>query len=58
MEGLLKGIPYVSIYLDDILVTGASDEEHLTTSDKDLSLLEEAGLRFNITNVHLCCYHL
>ena len=46
MEGLLHGIPHVSIlYLDDILVTGASDEEHLTTLDKVLSHLEEAGLR-------------
>ena len=45
MEGLLQGIPYVSIYLDDILITGKSDEEHLATLDKVLSRLEEAGLR-------------
>ena len=47
MEGLLKGIPYVSIYLDDILITGTSDhdEEHLATLDKVLSCLEEAELR-------------
>ena len=45
MEGLLQGIPYVSIYLDDILITGTSDEEHLATLDKVLSRLEEAGLR-------------
>ena len=36
MEGLLHGIPHVSLYLDDILVTGVSDEEHLTTLDKVL----------------------
>ena len=46
MEGLLHRIPHVSIYLDDILVTGASDEEHLTTLDKVRSRLEEAGLIF------------
>ena len=45
MEGLIQGIPHVSIYLNDILVTGASDEEHLTTLDKVLSHLEETGLR-------------
>ena len=45
MEGLLQGIPYVSIYLDDILITGTSDEEHLTNLDKVLNRLEEAGLR-------------
>ena len=31
MEGLLQGIPNVSVYLDDILITGKSDEEHLKT---------------------------
>ena len=45
MEGLLQGIPYVFIYLDDILITGTSDEEHLATLDKVLSHLEEVGLR-------------
>ena len=29
MESLLKGIPGVVVYLDDILATGSSDDEHL-----------------------------
>ena len=29
MEGLLKGVPGVVIYLDDILVTGKTKEEHM-----------------------------
>ena len=29
MESLLKGIPGVVVYLDNILVTGSSDDEHL-----------------------------
>lgn len=29
MDSLLQGIPQVYIYLDDILVTGKSTEEHL-----------------------------
>lgn len=29
MESLLQGIPHVVVYLDDILVAGASKEEHL-----------------------------
>ena len=45
MEGLLQGIPHASIYLDDILVTGTSEAEHLAILDKVLSRLEEAGLR-------------
>ena len=35
----------MSIYLNDILVTGTSEAEHLAIFDKVLSHLEEAGLR-------------
>ena len=45
MEGLLQGIPNVSVYLDDILITGKSDEEHLKTVEEVLVRLEKAGLR-------------
>ena len=45
MESLLQGISHVSIYLDDILVTGISEAEHLAILDKVLSPLEETGLR-------------
>ena len=31
METILQGIPNVSVYIDDILVTGKSDEEHIKT---------------------------
>ena len=40
MESLLKGIPGVVVYLDDILVTGLSEEEHV------LSLKQITGGRF------------
>ena len=33
------------VYLDDILVTGATDEEHLQTLDHVLSRLEDVGAR-------------
>ena len=45
MESLLSGIPGVVVYLDDILVTGPTEEEHLATLDKVLQRLSEAGLR-------------
>ena len=45
MENLLQGIPCVSIYLDDILITGPTETEHLATLDKVLSKMEAAGLR-------------
>ena len=45
MECLLKGIPGVIVYLDDILITGSSTEEHLATLDKVFQMLQDAGLK-------------
>jgi len=47
MDSLLQGIPGVVSYIDDILITGATDEEHLQTLDRVLEWLETAGLRLN-----------
>ena len=47
LENVLEGIPKTSNYLDDILVAGNSEEEHLENLDRVLSRLEEAGLRLN-----------
>ena len=45
MEGLLRDIPGVVVYLDDILITGRTDEEHLAALQTVLARLEQAGLR-------------
>ena len=45
MDGLLKGIPNAMVYLDDILITSATEEEHLATLDQVLTRLESAGFR-------------
>ena len=45
MESLLQGIDAVSVYIDDILVTGSSIEEHIRNLDRVLGRLESAGLR-------------
>ena len=45
MENLLQGIPNVIVYIDDILVSGVSEVEHLSVLRKVLSRLKEAGLR-------------
>ena len=45
METVLAGIPRVLVYLDDILVTGASHEEHVSNLKEVLSRLQQAGLR-------------
>ena len=40
IEAILQGIPHVCIYLDDILITGANDDEYLQTLETVLSLLD------------------
>ena len=45
IEGILRGILHVCVYIDDILVTGKSEEEHLQTVDEVLLRLEAAGPR-------------
>jgi len=53
MENLLQGIPNVIVYIDDILVSGASEAEHLVVLRKVLSRLKEAGLRLK---KHKCVF--
>ena len=45
MESLLQGIPGVVVYIDDILITGVSEQEYLQALEEVLSRLEKAGLR-------------
>ena len=47
MESLLQGMPGVVVYLDDILVSGKTEKEHLSTLEQILDRLEEAGLLLN-----------
>ena len=44
MESLLQDIPSVVVYIDDILIAGATEAEHLQTLDQVLERLESAGL--------------
>ena len=45
IEGILRGILHVYVYIDDMLVMGKSEEQHLQTVDEVLSRLEAVGLR-------------
>ena len=47
MESLFQGCKGVAIYLDDILVTGSTVEDHLANLDKVLSIMATAGLKLN-----------
>lgn len=45
MDQILTGLPGVQCYLDDILCTGSTDEEHLRNLDATLQRLKDYGLR-------------
>ena len=45
MENLLKGLPGVSVFLDDILVTGKTSDEHLQNLRNVLTVLQSNGLK-------------
>ena len=45
MESILHGLPGVSVYINDILITGKSIEEHLENLEAVLARLKETGLR-------------
>ena len=44
MDNILQGLKHMYVYLDDILVMGATEEEHLQNLDTVLTRLENANL--------------
>lgn len=49
MDSLLADIPHTAVFLDDVLITGATEEEHLANLETVMSRLEIAGLRLRKT---------
>ena len=45
MDTILQGIPRVICYIDDILITGSTDEQHLQNLEEVLQRLQQHGLR-------------
>ena len=45
MDVILQGIPYVCCYIDDILITGVNQQEHLQNLEEVLRHLEQNNLR-------------
>ncbi|XP_061177726.1 uncharacterized protein K02A2.6-like [Saccostrea echinata] len=48
MDQVLQGIPFTSCVLDDMIISGKTDEEHLANLDAVLEQLEKFGLRANL----------
>ena len=48
MDTILQDIPRAMCYIDDIMITGANDAEHLATLEKVLKRLEEHGIKANL----------
>ena len=49
IENLLQGIKGVSVYIDDILISGSTLHEHLKILDTVLEKLQTSGLKLNKT---------
>ena len=47
MEQTLSGIRGVACYLDDLIVTGNTEKEHLTTLQKTLQHLKDSGFQLH-----------
>ena len=54
MESLLQGLPMVCVYIDDILVSGKTPEEHLHNLNEVLQRLESAGLHLKKEKCSFC----
>ena len=52
MEGLLQGIEGIIVYIDDMLVSGVTAEEHLKRLKEVLSRLEKTGLCLQKSKCH------
>lgn len=48
IEQIISGVPGVQVILDDMIVTGATDEEHLVNLEQALKHLQDNGFRLNV----------
>ena len=52
MEAILSDIPGCIVYVDDILVSGKNDAEHLENLERVLNRLQEAGMKLKPSKFH------
>lgn len=48
MDTLIAGLPGVAAYLDDLIITGATEKEHWENIERLIEKLSEYGLRVNL----------
>ena len=53
MESLLQGLKQVAVYIDDILITGQSEADHLRTLEEVLGRLEAACMRLKAAKMFI-----
>ena len=53
MEKILQVLPIVVVYIDDILVSGHTDEEHVENLEKVLQRLQQYGLQYQMREMFL-----
>ena len=54
MEQILQGLPGVACYLDDVLITGRNDQDHLKNLEAVLQRLHDRGLRLKKSKCAVC----
>ena len=58
IEKVLQGLPGVNVYLDDILVSGRTESEHLRNFGRVFERLTEFGLKLNRDKCEFSRYYL
>ena len=58
MENILQGIPYVVVYLDDILITGPTPQEHIRVLEEVLTRLKKSKCSFMAPSVIYLGHHI
>ena len=53
MDGILQGIPHCICYLDDILVTGRTDDDHIRNLNTVFQRLQKHGVRLHPEKCYL-----
>ena len=52
MDTILQNIPKAMRYIDDIMITGSDDTEHLATLNQVLERLEKHNIKVNLKKCH------